>query len=163
VPRTDAEIPNTRSRAAARVQDFIVNRPATPPTTPTTPPTPQKYVYRQRRSSRTYPRFRLEFPAANPPTGAITNLQPHRWLPQRSMSRSSRSALRSSSVTRVTASTAQGYRQLREETLQGPGCYAQGALNSCEDNWKGCDKIRLEGSNAMRTQRVLGDSMEQSG
>ena len=43
---------------------------------------------------------------------------------------------------------AQGYRQLREETLQGPGCYAQGALTSRKDNGK--DATRQEWKEGMR-------------
>ena len=94
--------PTRKSGEASR----CYNRPANlRPTTIT--PTPTKYVYPPYRSSRTSARFRLEF-SRRQHTSRIpnTNIRPHRWLPQRSTSRSSRSAPRSSSVTRVTASSA---------------------------------------------------------
>jgi hypothetical protein len=104
--RCQARILRAHAHSQVGEASRCYNRPANlRPTTIT--PTPTKYVYPPHRSSRTSARFRLEFSRRQHSSRIPnTNIRPHRWLPQRSTSRSSRSAPRSSSVTRVTASSA---------------------------------------------------------
>ena len=109
-PRQAFDEIRTSSGKSSAATDLIANRPATLRRHRRTAQYRKCTFYESDpRAERAAHDFDSSFPAADPyntPGATFTNLQPHRWLPQRSMSRSSRSALRSSSVTRVTASTA---------------------------------------------------------